>query len=366
MKFLCDRQQLGDAFSVVGSIAPSKSPRPVLQQVLATATEDGLTLFGTDLKMSARVAVGSVKVEQPGSILLPARETAALLKELTDPTIALTSQDGRSTIESGAGSFVLLGQDPAEYPEPKTLDDADSLTLPAARFVEMVRKTAFSAAREETRYAINGVLVEVVADNLRLVATDGRRLAFVHQEIASAAGAEARAVVPLQVLQALTRALDEGEDQEVRIVIGDKQIAFRIGETELISQLLDNRFPPYEDVIPKTSDTTVEIDRAMLERNLRKVAILSRGDVRMVRFEFAGSALKLSAESSGLGQAEVTMDVDIKGSGGAISFNPDYLLDALKVADREVVQVDMTDEGTPARFSMGEAYTYVLMPISGA
>ena len=373
MKFLCDRQQLHDAFAVVASIAPSKTPRAELQQVLVTATEDQLTFFATDLEMSARVTLDEVKVEDPGQALLPARETSALLKELSEPTVSITSQDQRSTLESGAGSFVLLGGKPDSYPEPVQLDEARTLTITASRFVEMVRKTAFSAAREETRYAINGVLLEFVAGSLRLVATDGRRLALIHEGLEDRpdpdgkGSGETRAVVPLQILQTLLRAQGEtDEDADLRIHVTGKQIGFEFGSTLLVSQLLENRFPDYEGVIPKASETTVEVDRAMLERNLRRVAILSRGDVRMVRFEFTGSSLQLTAESSNVGRGEVTMEVDVRGPGGVISFNPDYLLDALRAADREVIRLDMTDEQTPARFSLGESYTYVLMPISGS
>jgi DNA polymerase-3 subunit beta len=369
MKFLCDRQQLHDAFSVVASIAPSKTTRPILQQVLATADGDTLTLFATDLEMSAKVVLDQVKVDRPGTILLPARETSALLKELTDPTISLSSSEQRSTLESGAGSFVLLGGRPEEYPEPTKLEGASTVELSAGRFVEMVRKTSFAAAREETRYAINGVLVELVGGSLRLVATDGRRLALVHDTPDDAPGEseDLRAVVPLQVLQTLVRALSEAEDDErLRLHVSERQIGFEAGNTTLVSQLLDNRFPDYEGVIPKACETTVDIDKAMLDRNLRKVAILSRGDVRMVQFKFEGSSLQLSAESSGVGRGEVTMEVDVRGPGGSISFNPDYVLDALKTGNREVVQLDMTDEQTPARFTLGESYTYVLMPISGS
>ena len=365
MKILCDRQQLQEAFNVVGGIPPVKTPRPVLQHVLLQAEDDDLTLFATDLQLSAAVRVDSVKVEKPGRALVPAREAAALLKELTDPTITITAEDHRSTLQSGAGSFVLLGADPSEFPKLPDPGEAVELHVSAGRFLDMVRKTQFAAAREETRYAINGVLLEHTGGTLRLVSTDGRRLALIHEETGDPAN-ECRAVVPLQIFQTLARAIGDDEDSELTIQVGTNQIGFREDSVTLVSRLLDNRFPDYEAVIPKASETTVEIDRAMLERNLRKVAILSRGEVRMVRFDFSGSGLQLSAESSGVGRGEITMDADVKGAGGVISFNPDYLLDALKVADREVVRIDMVDETTPARITMGEAYTYVLMPISGS
>ena len=365
MKILCDRQQLQEAFSVVSNIAPLKTPKPALQNVLVRAEADSLVLFATDLEMSARVSLDSVKVSEPGVALLPARETSALLRELSEPTLTIHSEDMRCRIESGSGSFVLLGDDVDDFPTEPTVDSSEALQVPARVFLEMVRRTTFAAAREETRYAINGLLLDHDSGNLRLVGTDGRRLALTFTGIETEAP-PARAVVPIRALQALTKAVDDDSDDPIEIRLSTNRIAFSFGDTQLLCQLLDNRFPEYEQVIPKVADSTIEIDRALLERNVRRVAVLSSGDVRMINLQFDGSTLKLSAESSGVGRADLTMDVDTQGKGGSISFNPDYLLDALKVSDLEVIRMDMTDDATPAKFMLGEAYTYILMPISGS
>lgn len=365
MKILCDRQQLQDAFAVVGGIPPLKTPKPIVQNVLARADDDKLTLYATDLEMSARVTIDSVKVKKAGSVLLPARETAALLRELTDPTLTLESKEFRCKIESGSGSFVLLGDDPEQFPSQPEFTKTRSIVVPAERFLRMIRQSAFAAAREETRFAINGILLDVRDGCLRLVATDGRRLALNYQNLETP-GEDFRAVVPIRALNALSRAIPDGEQNQLTISISQNQIGFALGNTQLVSQLLDNRFPEYEQVIPKVADSTIEITKAALESNLRKVSILSSGDVRMVRFTFHESNLALAAESTGVGRADVTMQIDMKGPGGAISFNPDYLLDALKVCEQDVLRIDMTDDSTPAKFTLGEAYSYVLMPISGS
>lgn len=350
---------------MVGGIPPLKTPKPVIQNVLLRASDDGVTLYATDLEMSAKVAVDAVKVSTPGSVLLPARETAALLRELSDSTLTLHSKEDRCTIDSGTGSFVLLGEDPSLFPPEPSLAEGTTLELPAHAFVDMIRRTNFAAAREETRYAINGLLLDYQNGCVRLVGTDGRRLSLCYVNIEGPAQS-IRAVVPIRALNALTKAMPEDLDVPLRVTLGPNQVRFQIGNIELVSQLLDNRFPDYEQVIPKAADSTIEIDRVQLEKNLRRVAVLSSGDVRMVRFQFEGAELKLSAESSGVGRADLAMGVDMQGKGGTISFNPDFLLDALKVSDLEIVRIDMTDDATPAKFSLGESYTYILMPISGS
>ena len=366
MKILCDRHQLQEAFSVVGGIPPLKTTKSVIQNVLLTATQDGVTCFATDLEMSAKATVGSVKVVEAGPVLLPSRETAALLRELSDPTVTLSSDGARSTIESGNGSFELVSHDPEQFPAAPTIDRSAAFTVPAGSFLEMIRRTSFAAAREETRYAINGLLLDVDEGGVRLVGTAGRRLALAYVNIDHELPPRTRAIVPIRTLQALAKAVREDSDEPLSITLGKNQIHFSIGGIELTSQLLDNRFPDYEQVIPKAADSTVELRRELLEKNLRRVAVLSAGDLRMVRFEFRGSTLKLSAESSGVGRAEQSMDIELNGPGGGISFNPDFLLDALKVSDQEILRIDMTDDSTPAKFTLGEAYTYILMPISGS
>jgi DNA polymerase-3 subunit beta len=344
---------------------PAKTPKPIVQNVLVRAEKDGLTLFATDFELSARVHLDAVKVSKAGSALLPARETAALLREITDPTVSFTTKDLRTTLESGGGSFVLLGDDPEKFPREIALEGGKSVKLGARRFSDMAQRTMFAAAREETRYAINGALIESRNGTLRLVATDGRRLALTHESLPGDAP-EVKEVVPLRALQAIVRAIPEHTEETLEILFGERQVGMRMGSTLLVSQLLEATFPEYEAVIPKVADTSVDLARDLLAANLRRVAILAGNDVRMVRFNFTASSLEMAAENTGVGRAEVVMDADVKGAGGAVSFNPDFLLDALKVAERDVVRLDMTDESTPVKFTLGEAFTYVLMPISGS
>ena len=371
MKILCDRQQLTEVFGVAAGIAPLKTTKVVAKNALLKAEGERLTVFATDFEMSARVTLDAVKVKEPGLALLPARETYALLRELADPTVTLESEEFRCKLDSGGGSFVLVGEDPAQFPQEVKVERGASVRLPAMRFLEMLRRTSFAAAKEDSRYAINGVLVQVRGGSMRLAATDGRRLALCYHNLEEDKP-DAEMIVPLRALQALMRAIAEGSTDDLTVHFSQNQAGFALQrsgsatETLLVSQLLDRKFPDYEGVIPKAAETSVEIPRGLLESNLRRVAVLSSSDVRLVRFQFSSSTLELSAETSGVGRGEVVIDVDVKGAGGSIAFNPDYVLEALRVTDRDVIRIDMTDDETPAKFTLGEAFTYVLMPISNA
>ncbi|MEM7204237.1 MAG: DNA polymerase III subunit beta [Planctomycetota bacterium] len=371
MKILCDRHQLTEVMGVAAGITPLKTPKPIAKNALLVGEDDSLTVFATDFEMSVRLRMESVKITEPGSVLLPARESHALLRELNEPTVTLESEESRCLLQGGRGSFVLVGDDPAQFPQQIQLQEGVSIEVPGPRFVQMFRQTGFAAAKEDSRYAINGVLLECRDGSLRLVATDGRRLALAYQQLEGDCP-EVRMIVPLRALQALCRAIQEDATEPLKIVFSDNQAGFVVAggdgrqDTLLVTQLLDRRFPDYEGVIPRVAETTIEMSRDLLEASLRRVAVLSAGDVRLVRFQFSSSSLEMSAENSGVGRGDVSMDVDVKGAGGSIGFNPDFVLEALKVAEQETIRLDMTDEETPAKFSLGEAFTYVLMPISAA
>lgn len=363
MKILCDRMALQEAVAVVSSVVPVKTPKPILQNLLLRAEGDAIVLFGTDLEMAARVRLDSVKIARKGSVLLPARETAALLRELTDPTVTLESSEQRCRIESGGGSFVLLGEDPQQFPDEIQVPSGKRLQIASGRMLRMIQETVFAAAKEETRYAINGVLLDAAAGALRMVATDGRRLAISYENIDTKT--EFKVVVPLRALNTLARALSEGSKEPLEIDVGDKQVVFHNGKSQLVSQLLETRFPDYEGVLPKAAETTVEIQRGVLEGALRRAAILCSTELRMVRFEVGEQTLRMTAESAARGRADVVIDAVVKGAGGSINFNPDYIVEALRVCQLDQVRLDMSDDAMPAKFTLGESFTYVVMPISG-
>jgi DNA polymerase III subunit beta len=170
----------------------------------------------------------------------------------------------------------------------------------------------------------------------------------------------------LRALSTLARALTEGSKEPISISVSEKQITFTTGHTQLVSQLLETRFPDYEGVLPKAADTTVEVQRSVLESALRRASILCASELRMVRFEVGDRALQLTAESATRGRADVSIDAVVKGSGGSINFNPDYITEALRQSKMDQIRLDMSDDSMPAKFTLGESFTYVVMPISGA
>jgi DNA polymerase-3 subunit beta len=383
MRILCDRARLLDGVGIVSAAVPAKAIKRVLQNIHLRVAKDELRLFATDLEIAISTRIDQVKVEGSGDCLLPARELAAILRELSEPTVTLEADENRCRIETRSGTFTLMGDDPAEYPATFQGAEGEPVRIGAAALADLVRKTSFAAAREATRYAMNGVLCQVREEKLRMVGTDGRRLALAHRRLEGSsgpkAGVEHTAIVPVKVLASVVRALppadsdappeaeaSAGTSDAVAIRFGPSHISFSFGLSEVHARLIDGEFPQFDGVVPRTSETTAEFNRALFESSTRKAAILAGQDSRAVRFTLDASTLRLSSEVANVGTAEITMEADVKGPGGTDLYNPDYLLEFLKVTPIETLLFHFTDESSPCKFTVGEDYQYVIMPITGA
>ncbi len=178
MKVICDREKLREGLSIANNVVPAKSTRPVLENVCLVATDDALELVGTDLEVSVRFRIEDVEVTDPGPAVIPARVTLDFVRDLSGETVTLETKDGKCSITSGADSCELVTVDPDEFPVISRFSGEGTVSMQGGSFMKLVGQTSFAAAREPGRYAMHGVLTEVDNDILRLVATDGRRLAL--------------------------------------------------------------------------------------------------------------------------------------------------------------------------------------------
>jgi DNA polymerase-3 subunit beta len=248
-------------------------------------------------------------------------------------------------------------------------------------FADLVKKVSFAVAKEPTRYAMNGVLCQVRDDKLRMIGTDGRRLALVYRSLTAESTGKTpttwEAIVPPKALNAALRALsldakalneegaDTGSQQAVELRWSPSQMAISFGPTVVQARLIDGEFPQFDAVIPRSAKTTVELNRAEFERAVRKAAILAPTDVRAIKVLLDGAQMSLSSEVANLGSAQVTLEIDSKGPGGSSLYNPDYLLDFLRTTDVETLPFHFSDDNTPGKFMPEEEFIYIVMPITG-
>ena len=380
MKVLCKREHLRDALGVVNGVIPIKSTRQAIENVYLAATDDALELVGTDLEVAVRYRIGpgpddagdeaDIKVEDPGAVLIPARIAAEFVRDLSGDTVTLTADETTCTITSGNDRCELVVADTDEFPVVPRFEEEDSLPIQGGILNRLVSRTSFAAAREAGRYAMHGILTLVEDETLRMVATDGRRLAVASApiEAPSSGGKKGkqsgrRAIVPTKGMQLFGRVIDDPLET-VRVHFGENQIGLKTRRAEIFARLLDGEFPRYQAVIPQSSSYVLEADSELFNRKLRLVSNVTASDTRAVKLAFSKGQLDIHARSSGCGEASAQMEIKYKGKAAEIAFNPDYLMDGLKNCESETVQFEFNESTAPGKLCLGEDYFYVVMPIT--
>ncbi|HKX46789.1 MAG TPA: DNA polymerase III subunit beta [Planctomycetota bacterium] len=363
MKVLCDRERLREALGLVNSTIPTKSTRPAIENVCLVATDDALELVGTDLEVAIRFRIDDVKVEEAGTALVSGRVSADFVRDLTGETVELESRDDKLHIRSGADHCELPTADPDEYPVVARFDDEGALPIQGASFTALVGRTAFAAAKEQGRYAMHGILTLVEDQVLRMVATDGRRLAVAASPIDSPAGPPRKAIVPTKGMQAFCRVITDPLEQ-VHVHFGTNQIGLRTKHAEIFARLIDGDFPRYAAVIPNDVQHRMEADAELLARKLKLVSNVTSQDARAVKLALSAGKLEVFGRSAAAGEAAAELEVDYRGDGAEIAFNPDFLMDGLRNCENELVALEFNERTSPGKFTLGESYVYVVMPIT--
>jgi len=226
MKAVCDRTALTHGIQVASGVVPHRSPKPALACVKFEVRKDGITLLATDLEVGIRLGLAKMEVQEPGDALLPAERLGAILRELEAETITLTGADQAAEITAPGSRFKMLGDNPADFPSVPEFPDSGAFTLNPDDLLAMIHRVIFATARENTRYALNGVLWEVEGANLSLVATDGRRLALARGKCKDGPKKTIQAIVPSKAMQLIERCLADVSDKktDVRIALSEKDI----------------------------------------------------------------------------------------------------------------------------------------------
>jgi DNA polymerase-3 subunit beta len=333
MKFTIPRSELARLLSTVVSAVPTRSTLPILSNVLFDVADEKVTLVATDLDISIRTS-GFAETEAKGTITVPARRIADVVRELPDEPVRAAIKDQKMTLECGRGTFRIQGMSADEFPKLPDGKGEKKIALPPPVLERMIRRTSYAVSTEETRQILTGVLVQVREGQVRLVATDGHRLA---QSAFRGAFREADAmdvVVPTKVLTLLARLLPEQSGEAVLSVAKNYAI-FDLGETTLYTRLIEGTFPNYEQVIPKTTEKSVTVNREELIASLKRVSQLSDTMTRQVRLSLRRGAVELSVEAADIGEANDSIAADYRGEDFDAGYNAGYLLEVLKSMDTE-------------------------------
>jgi len=350
-------------------VVEKRNTLPILANVLIEATGSDILLTATDLEVGVR-RVCRGKVATPGSVTLNARKLYEIVRELPAEELVIRSGEG-SWIEvtGGRSRYRMLSMDPKEFPSiPASTPVAKKgvvVELASGVLGEMIEKTLFAVSSDETRLSLGGLFIESAEQNqVRVVATDGHRLAMVEREVS---GMELRpgVILPRKGLVEARRLLEDGEGN-VTLSIGGNLARVERAGVELFMRLIEGEFPDYRQVIPKESKRHVRVDSEALLGALRRVSILSSERSRGVKLHIVPGTLEVMTANPDIGEATEELEAEYAGEEFAIGFNARYLLDVLSVAGvTGSVEIGLTDEVSPGvvRLEEDEGYTYVVMPM---
>ena len=337
MKFTITREKLHEGLGAVAASVPSKTTLPVLANILVEASKDGLKLSGTDLDISVSTTIPA-SVDQEGATTLPARKLVEIVKELPNAAIRMSSSgEQRATIECGKSKFKLLGLSRDEFPAFPTVKFEGGWKVAAKDLQKLISHVAFAASTEESRPILNGVLWELRADRMRMVATNGHRLARMDVPTSGHGGGQADLIIPPKALEQIRRLF--GGDEEIEIGKSDNHLGFRSTTTQVFTRLIEGPYPNYEQVIPRENDKSLTADKAGLAAALRRMSIVASDQTHRIRMAFTNGACKMSVQTPDLGEAQEELAVAYEGDSLEIGFNAAYMLEILKYMPTDEVRM---------------------------
>src|SRR5260370_12298837 len=326
MKFTITREQLLEGVSAVGAAIPAKRTVPVLANVLVEAAKQGLRLSGTDLDIAVSTTV-SADVDTEGAVTLPAKKLVDIARELPPGPVRFTAAgESRMGIESGRAKFKLLGLPREEFPSFPAVKFDGAWKAAAGVVHKLVGHVAFAASTEESRPILNCGLWELRPDRMRMVATNGHRLA--KMDVPAKGGSTAALIVPPKALEQIHRLFAAHAD--IDIARSDNHIGFRAGGTLVFSPLIEGPYPNYEQVIPRENDKAATPDKAAMAAALRRMSVDASDQTHRIRLAFSGGAVKFSVQTPDLGEAQTQLAPTYEAEPLHTGFNATYLLEILK------------------------------------
>lgn len=369
MKIICDREPLAAAFQLAAGVAPSRSPKEILQNVKITVSGGVAVLTATDMEVGIRIEISEgLDIEQEGTALLPVARTGAILRETSDERLAIETDEAGIKIAGSRSKFRLPSANPDEFPRVIGFEENAFHRIPTGLFREMLKRTAFATDSESSRYALGGVLLEMENEDITAVGTDGRRLACMKgtgEAIGGHHTTGTNTIVPTRAIQLIERALSD-KDETVDVAARTNDILVRTPRATIYSRLVEGRYPNWRQVLPKR-ETSSRIDMVVgpMFSALRQAAIVADQETRGIDLTFADGTLRLVGSTAEVGDSQVEIPIAYDGEEVTLTLDHRFIADFCKVLDAETNFVfDMESGQAPALLTTEDGYGYVIMPMA--
>ncbi|TVP78579.1 MAG: DNA polymerase III subunit beta [Gemmatimonadales bacterium] len=336
MNFTITRQNLQKGLAAVSATIPGKTTLPVLSNILFEADADGIRMSATDLDVGVRIRVPA-DVKEAGSLTAPGKKIQEIARELPDQPVQLNSRGDQVEIRCGKSHFKLNGLPADDFPELPQVGFEGGWTAEGRDLLSLIRHTSFAVSTEESRPVLNGVLWELRDGEMRMVATNGHRLARMRIPAGPSMQTTTQLIVPPDALQQVQRLF--AEDAEVSVARDGNQLGFSSGGTEVYTRLIEGTYPNYEQVIPKDNDKHAFVNRKALESAVKRVAAVASDQTHRIRMEFSQDRMVFNVLTPDLGEAHDEIEVGYDGDPISIGFNANYLLEVLRYVGTDEVKM---------------------------
>jgi DNA polymerase-3 subunit beta len=366
MRLTISREKLQEGLAAVTASIPAKTTLPVLANILLETTERGIRLSGTDLDIAVTTEV-SADVEAPGAVTIPAKKLSEIARELPPSPVKMAAVgEQRITLECGRSRFKLLGLPRDEFPTFPSVKFSESWRIKSGDLQKLISHTAFAVSTEESRPILNGVLWELKAEKMAMVATNGHRLAKMEIPITSASSPSHELIIPPKALEQVKRLFPA--EEELEIARGENHIGFRSPFTSVFTRLIEGPYPNYELVIPRDNDRIAVIDKAALVSALKRMSVVASDQTHRIRLSFNSGMLKFSVQTPDLGEAQDELPIRYTGDQLDIGFNASYLLEILRYIPTDEVKLtfkapERAATLEPEGWSDSAVYLCLVMPL---
>lgn len=371
MDIVVTKAELAGALARVQGIVERKNTVPILSCVLLEARGTELSISATDLEIFLR-SRHPAQVAKEGSVTAPAKKLFEIVREFPEGDVRLVAGDkGWVRIEMGRARFKVMSLPKDDFPALPELSEGERIEVPAALLIEAIEKTEFAMSHDQTRQALNGILLEIEPAggdeaDLRLVATDGHRLAFIQRRCRAAVAGPRGMIVPRKAITEMRKLLgDEAGGGSVEISLQENRLFTRIGPALLVTRLVDGQFPDYRQVIPTGGARAAVVEREPFYRAARRVSTVAADRVSLVRFGFSADRVAVTAVNPELGEATEDVSAEFTGGDIELGMNARYVMDVFSVVDQEKVVIEMNEVLSPVllRPLGDEGYRCVVMPM---
>ncbi len=366
MNLSITKDQIIAGLQAVQNVVSNRTTLPILSNVLLRAEQGRLELTATDLDVTVVCSV-EAKVTKEGATTVPVKKLFGIVKELNGGEIELETDEKHVTsVRSGSSFFKINGLGADEFPPINQKKDDKKVALSQETIRSMLKKTSFAVSTDESRYVLNGIFISLKEGKMTLVATDGRRLALVDEEVDVNEKSSGEFIVPAKAVNELNRLLqDKGE---VEMKFGENHASFSLKDDKgfsvlLITKLIEGNYPNYRQVIPGEAKERIPLVREELLQALRRAEIMTSEKANSVKMSFGRNSLAITANSPEVGEARETIAVNYKGKEMAIAFNPRYLIDPLAALGEDEVFIELIDELSPGVLKINGPFLYVVMPM---